>query len=292
MDKYNISKKESITLYKLMKTIHDIFSKHKVKYWITAGSLLGSVRHGGLIPWDDDGDICMMIDQVPKLKKLIPIFDRHGYELNQSTDNDGIKCSDDCDWYVNKKPDSLGCDIMIMTPDNRKSSLKNNKITKITYANMYWKNASNGGQKCSFDINHVYPLVPIRFGNFFMYGPSNPIEHLNRCYGDNWNSHGMMLYNHRLGKWMKGTLHPMKTHQFHPIPPPKSTAMTKIPPIINTKIPKKLLKITRSRKSRKTRKTRKSRKTRKTRKTRKSRKTRKTTRRRVKPKRKSRVTKR
>ena len=50
---------------------------------------------------------------------------------------------------------------------------------------MYWKNASNGGQKCSFDINHVYPLVPIRFGNF-MYGPSTPIEHLNRCYGDNW----------------------------------------------------------------------------------------------------------
>ena len=252
MDKHNLGKKDSNILYKLMKTTHDIFTKHKIKYWISAGSLLGSVRHGGLIPWDDDGDICMMIDQVPKLKKLINVFDRHGYELNQSTDNDGIKCSDDCDWYINKKPDSLGCDILIMTPDNRKSSLKNNKITTITYANMYWKNASNGGQKCSFDINHVYPLVPIRFGNFFMYGPSNPVEHLNRCYGDNWNSHGMMLYNHRLGKWMKGTLHKLKSDQFHAIPPPKNTQSLKPPSIIYAKISKKLLK-----KSPKTRKTNK-----------------------------------
>ena len=233
MDKYNVTKKQSSFLYRLIKFIHTAFIKHKIEYWITGGTLLGAVRHGGLIPWDDDGDICIMNDQLPKLRKLKKYFSRHGYVLDQfdDQDNDKVKCcgrgknnTDICDWYIGHKDQSLGCDIFVMMPDPKRS-------TKITYANPYWRNQSNGGKKCYFELDHLYPLIPQHFGNYFVYGPNNPIEHLNHCYGTSWNYQAQMLYNHRTGEWHAGTLRTMKSKEFHTIEPPKSTKCDKPPPV-------------------------------------------------------------
>ena len=44
----------------LIKTVADILERHGLAYWIESGTLLGAVRHGGFIPWDDDADLGMM----------------------------------------------------------------------------------------------------------------------------------------------------------------------------------------------------------------------------------------
>lgn len=223
----NISRAESNSIYRTLKFIHDTFVKKDISYWITGGNLLGAVRNGGLIPWDDDGDICIMRKDVPKLKKLVKYFNNHGFILEVvDEDEKGEECTkskNSCDWYIQeKKPHSLGVDVFVMKT----------KGEKITYANPYWETATTGGKKCYFLKKFVFPLVPIRYANFYVYMPNNPVEHLNRCYGDNWNSKSRMLFNHRTGEWIESKPKKMETIEYNHPTAPKTTCDTEVPPVV------------------------------------------------------------
>ncbi|MCR4852384.1 MAG: LicD family protein [Prevotella sp.] len=43
----------------ILKAIDKACDEHGLRYYITAGTMLGAIRHKGFIPWDDDADICM-----------------------------------------------------------------------------------------------------------------------------------------------------------------------------------------------------------------------------------------
>lgn len=46
-------------LLTLIKEIDAICKRHGIVYWLAGGSLIGAVRHGGFLPWDDDADLYM-----------------------------------------------------------------------------------------------------------------------------------------------------------------------------------------------------------------------------------------
>lgn len=52
-----------------------------IPWWVTQGTLVGSLRHEGFIPWDHDADLNLRLSDVPALLALRARFERDGFRL-------------------------------------------------------------------------------------------------------------------------------------------------------------------------------------------------------------------
>jgi len=63
-------RKAQLLASKMLLAFERICQKHELRYYVAAGSLLGAVRSGGPIPWDDDVDVIMPRAHYDKFIKI------------------------------------------------------------------------------------------------------------------------------------------------------------------------------------------------------------------------------
>lgn len=68
-------------LLQLLREFIKICNNNDIKYSLIGGSLIGVIRHGGMIPWDDDIDIILREEEFEKLEKVIMNYKNDRYKF-------------------------------------------------------------------------------------------------------------------------------------------------------------------------------------------------------------------
>lgn len=64
-------RKAQLRMLEILKVLDAICRKHEICYWLDYGTLLGAVRHGGFIPWDDDLDVSIWKKDYKRLYAIL-----------------------------------------------------------------------------------------------------------------------------------------------------------------------------------------------------------------------------
>jgi phosphorylcholine metabolism protein LicD len=159
-------------LKKCMKDFDKICYDNNISYWADGGTLLGAVRDKGIIPHDDDLDICIFQEDFDKLSIILNthpvyeliLYDNFIYKIKRRDMNANV-------WI----------DVFIVS--------KNNEGV-IRYIK---KEHSDKWPKFYYKESEVYPLKRIPFEDHYISVPNDPVPYLERGYGKSWKT--PVVYN-------------------------------------------------------------------------------------------------
>jgi len=169
-------------LYQMFYDLHKILEKEGISYWMIGGTVLGAIRHGGIIPWDDDIDIGIDYRDRRRVFELKKILKKCGYGLSKVWI--GYKV-----FYLNRplvrkyNYSFPNIDIFIFSKKGSKYKYHQEIVRK------QWP-------KEYFYPEELFPLRKYKFGDFKAWGPYDCKEYFSRSYGKKWNTEAYREYDH------------------------------------------------------------------------------------------------
>lgn len=77
-------RRQQLRMLEILLYIDKVCKENNIPYWLSSGTLLGAVRHGGFIPWDDDVDIEMMREDYLRFEKIFKETDDYVLQTHKN----------------------------------------------------------------------------------------------------------------------------------------------------------------------------------------------------------------
>ena len=177
-------------LYNLLRIFNQVMNEAGVQWWADSGTLLGAVRHGGLIPHDDDADLIILLDSFQRFLHLQPQFEAQGANITRLYFGARVCLIDGYDSWQN--PPFLD----IFVQDWKPSPTLGN-CTAMADSGMGAKSSTMWPQdKEAFCVHNLLPLRRYPFGGTSVWGPADPVPYLDRKFGCAWRDRSTMNFPH------------------------------------------------------------------------------------------------
>ena len=161
----------------MLREIDRICRAHGIRYFLSGGSMLGAVRHGGYIPWDDDIDVAFLREEYVKFKSVAPAELNERFSYQSWTNGDGYHYFFDRitakDTYFASKysdvyemPKGISVDIFVYdaVPDSVSTQRRHWKslMRKRLFMNVRWRNEPRGEGKARLISKLLLPLLRLK----------------------------------------------------------------------------------------------------------------------------------
>eukprot|EP00794_Sanderia_malayensis_P003056 gene3056-3519_t len=171
-----VLRQTQLAIARLVFVFDRICRRHGIKYWMMRGSLLGTVRHKGFIPWDNDQDIGILREDFEKFRIYSHELPSDIFFQNRSSDKEYNKFK-----YVpgGKLRDNKGCyGFCAEGPCKHHNGLQIDIFIFEVKDNAMIEEYSSTKGLYKIDI---FPLKELEFEGFPVYVPKN----YEKCYGLN-----------------------------------------------------------------------------------------------------------